>query len=154
MDIFGKKAKLKIDALEEHIQRMRAESSDQQLSQQLSHIAMLETVNQDLEESIAREKETMALLNTTRKENIELHEALEKEREETEAYVKLVFADGNYQVVTPHIATTARTFEELFNIRAIDDTQHENHNAIRLSLLNLAREALEQICGDFMGDIE
>lgn len=150
MDIFGKKAKLKIEALEEHIRRTKAETNDQQIN----NTVILETANQALEESRAREKEIMELLDNIRKENIELQEALEKGSVETEAYVKLVFADGNYQVVTPHIATTPRTFEELFNIRAIDDTQRENPNAIRLALLNLAREALEQICGDFMGDIE
>ena len=150
MDIFGTKSRVKIEALEEHIRRMKSETNDQQIN----HTVILETANQALEESRVREKEIMELLDNIRKENIELQEALENGSVETEAYVKLVFADGNYQVVTPHIATTPQTFEELFNIRAMDDTQRENPNAIRLALLNLAREALEQICGDFMGDIE
>ena len=154
MDFFGKKAKLKIEALEEHIERMKAESTEWRNKQQTDHAAILDTVNKSLEESIAREKETMALLSKVQQDNIELLESIERKQVDTEAYVKLVFSDGNYQVVTPHIAITDNTFEELFGIRAIDDSQKDNHNAIRLSLLNLAREALEQICGDFMGDIE
>lgn len=70
------------------------------------------------------------------------------------ASVKLVFDHDNYQLISPTITINEDTFEQLFKIRAIDDTQSENTNAIRLSLLNLAREALEQICEDFMGDIE
>lgn len=149
MDIFGKKAKLKIEALEEHIRRMRIESDQQQIM----YTSTMERVDAALEESIVREKASESLLIKAREDNIELLRSIDNEKSD-EAYVKLVFADGNYQVVTPHIAITDKTFEELFGIRAIDDSQKDNQNAIRLSLLNLAREALEQICGDFMGDIE
>lgn len=71
-----------------------------------------------------------------------------------EAFVKLVFKNDNYEHITPTISINNDSFEQLFNIRAIDDTQAENKNAIRLALLNLGREALEQICSDFMGDAD
>ena len=81
-------------------------------------------------------------------------ELIEKLSTDENASVTLMFDNGNYEIVTPIIKTTDESFENLFNLRVMSDDQEGNMNAIRLSLLNLAREALEQICEDFTGDIE
>lgn len=85
---------------------------------------------------------------------VEKDELIEKLSTDENASVTLMFDNSNYEIVTPIIKTTDESFENLFNLRVMSDDQEGNMNAIRLSLLNLAREALEQICEDFTGDIE
>lgn len=153
MDLFGKKSRVRIEALEEYIGRLRAQHD--------SAIAdNMRTENEILVEMTALRTENEVLVEEhefLKNDNVRLKnevEALKKLAQSDEAYVKLTFDTDNYEVVTPHIAITDDSFENLFNIRAIDDTQANNQQAIRLALLNLAREALEQICGDFMGELK
>lgn len=152
MDLFGKKSRAKIEALEEHVAKMKAEydaAVSNRMREQYGHeveMTALRTEN----EILVEEHEFLKNDNVRLMEELQ---ALEKQAQAEEAYVKLTFATDNYEVVTPHIAIAEESFENLFNIRAIDDTQANNQQAIRLALLNLAREALEQICEDFMGDL-
>lgn len=152
MDLFGKKSRVRIEALEEYIERLRAQHDSaigDNMRAQYDHeveVTALRTENEILVEEYEHLKyDNVRLMGELQ----ELKDQIQSE----EAYVKLTFATDNYEVVTPHIAITDDSFENLFNIRAIDDTQANNQQAIRLALLNLAREALEQICSDFMGEL-
>lgn len=153
MDIFGKKSRVKIEALEEHVAKLK-EGYDAAISNHMraeyTHEVEMTAIRTE-NEILTEEHEFLKNDNVRLMEELQV---LEKQIQSDEAYVKLTFATDNYEVVTPHIAITDDSFENLFNIRAIDDTQANNQQAIRLALLNLAREALEQICEDFMGDLK
>ena len=149
MDIFGKKAKSEILDLEKDY----AQLEDQYRDLMADHMATLKQIDMHIEESIQL-TDQIAKLDATIVEQADTLSNMTVSPVSTEASVKLVFSNDNYHMVTPLITTTDETFEQLFKIRAIDDTQSDNKNAIRLSLLNIAREALEQICEDFMGDVE
>ena len=142
----SKKKDEKIEALEQHVKYLNSVATNRAKEQ-------VELMGEkcDLEIEI---DELQNLVSVLKKKNTELSDELKAISQQKESpSVKLVFDPKNYEIVTPVIVTDDDSFESLFTIRAIDDSQSTNINAIRLSMINLAREALEQICDDFTGDL-